>query len=115
MISPSSDSLLWRIVRQAGRFAALLIGFIVFVLVFTLLFSAVAVLHLTRPFVYYPLAAGVLGGVVFGGYFAYAGSWSDAGSAFLLAVICGAILAVYSFVAEKLDPDFFQPRLPWRY
>lgn len=114
MTQQSSDSLFWRIVRGAGRLAALLIGFGVFAMVFTFLFAAMAVLHLTKPFVYYPLAAAVAGGVIFGGYFASAGAWSDAGSAFLVAVIGGAVLAVYGVVAETLDPEFFRPRWPWR-
>ena len=109
MTDRGSSSPVHRPAKLAGWLAAFLIGVAIFVPLYVLWIAAVVLLRVTKPFIYYPLALGTVGGVIFGGYFAFVRAWSDAGEAILVALVGGAVLAAYSALAERLDPEFLRP------
>lgn len=75
---------------------------------------AVAILTLTRGFLFYPLALVSIGGMTSAGVFAWGSQWRDAGSALFVALAASALLAAYGFIALKLNPRFFErDRFPW--
>jgi len=76
---------------------------------------AVVVLHLTKPFILYPLVLLVLGGAGAAVAFGFMHQWRDVGQAVMLATGAWLALMVYHAIASRLDPNFFDrtPLPPW--
>jgi hypothetical protein len=75
-------------------------------------FLAILLLPISRPLVQFPLGLCAFGGFGAGILFVRGGAWSDATEAVLLGIGAAVLLAVYTRLAEKIDPDFSRPT-PW--
>jgi len=97
---------------SAGRILLRLLGVILSVPFWLVWLLFVLTLPFGRALVQFPLSLAVIGGVAVGIYFGLHHAWGDAASAVVIAVVSGAALAAYTFIAETIDPAFSRPT-PW--
>lgn len=82
------------------------------------LFWGVIILSLpfARLFILFPLSLMMMGGAGIAIFFAWQGSWADAGSAALVSFVAALLFGGYSYCAEKMDPSvgMMPPPVRWR-
>ena len=97
---------------RAGRILLRILGVILAIPLWLFWLLAILLLPISRPFVQFPLGFAAFGGFVAGIMFARGGAWGDAATAVLLGLGAAVLLAVYTSIAEKIDPEFGRPT-PW--
>lgn len=106
-----------RVVRPAtaGRFLLRILGVLVALPCWLFWLLAVLLLPLSRLFVQLPLSLCSLGSVVASFVFAHSGEWGNAIEALAIGTASAVTLAVYTSLAERIDPNFSRPTswTPW--
>ncbi len=98
--------------HRAGRLFLRALGLLLALPCWLFWLLAILLLPISRPLVQFPLGLGAVGGLFAGVLFARGGAWGDAASAIGLGLGAAVLLAVYTVVAEKIDPQFSRPT-PW--
>jgi hypothetical protein len=115
MTDRGSSRPLRRLARMTRQLALFVFRVVLTAFLWVLWTVAVLVLHVSRPFVSYPLMFAAMGAAGAAVWFGFTGAWTDAAQAALVVVVVGGLLTAYGTFAERLDPDFFRskPYPPW--
>ncbi|WP_454888840.1 hypothetical protein [Sphingobium indicum] len=98
--------------HRAGRLALRALGVILAIPCWLFWLLAILLLPIGKPFVQLPLGLCAVGGLFAGVLFALGKARGDAAIAVLLGLGAAVLLAVYTSIAEKIDPEFGRPT-PW--